>query len=80
MGAMFSRLLGLLLILFVSSPLLAQKVSGTILDDAGAKLPNVSVTVKGTNNGTVSDDQGKFSITVETGKSLVFSHVGYGSS
>lgn len=80
MGAMFSRLLGLLLILFVSSPLMAQKVSGTILDETGAKLPNVSVTIKGTNNGTVSDELGKFSITVNPGNSLVFSHVGYGSS
>ncbi len=52
-------------------------VKGTI-DAAADKQPLVGVTVveKGTTNGTVSDAQGKYSINVKPGATLVFSFVG----
>jgi len=50
-------------------------VSGIVKDDAGAPLPGVSVLVKGTSNGTVTDVDGKFSITATEG-TLVFSSIG----
>ena len=52
-------------------------VSGTV-SDAGGTLPGVSVAVKGTTQGVVTDLDGKFSITVPSRESvLLFSFVGY---
>ena len=54
-------------------------VSGTVVSsDDGAGLPGVSVLVKGTTNGTTTDANGKYSINVPDGNSiLVFSFIGY---
>ena len=37
-------------------------VQGTVTDETGESLPGVSVVVKGTTNGTVTDVNGKYSI------------------
>jgi TonB-linked SusC/RagA family outer membrane protein len=76
-GAMFSKLVCLLFILLPSYSLMAQTISGTVLDEKGTKLSNVSVSVKGTNTGTSSDGNGKFSVAANTGATLVFTYVGY---
>lgn len=52
-------------------------VSGTISDESGDPLPGATITVLGTSQGTVSDLDGKFSITVPDGATLVFSYIGY---
>jgi TonB-linked SusC/RagA family outer membrane protein len=53
-------------------------VSGTVSDSKGAPLKGVSVNVKGTTNGTTTDDKGAFKISVANAQSvLVFSFVGY---
>src|SRR5688500_18795310 len=53
-------------------------ISGSVKDDTGAPLPGVSILEKGTMNGTVSDADGKFSITVNSNESvLIFSFVGF---
>ncbi len=45
--------------------------------DDGNALPGVNVLVKGTTNGTVTDSEGKYSLTVPpSGGSLVFSFIG----
>lgn len=54
-----------------------QTVTGRITEENGAGLSGVTVTVKGTNNRTVSDAQGNFSISAPANGSLVFSYVGY---
>lgn len=55
-----------------------QKVTGKVADDAGVALVGVSVVVKGTQNGTTTDNEGLFSISVPNSKSiLIFSFVGY---
>lgn len=51
-------------------------VSGTVKDDQGLPLPGVTVLVKGTKNGTQTDFDGNYTITIENGKTLVFSYVG----
>ena len=76
-GAMFSKFFCLLLILFAAGSLSAQTLSGTVLDEAGIKLSNVSVSLKGSKAGTVTDDEGKFTIAAKTGSTLVFTYVGY---
>ena len=53
-------------------------VKGKVTDDKGEKLSRVSVFEKGTNNGTITDADGNFSLIVPNTKgSLVFSIVGY---
>ena len=53
------------------------QVKGTVKDTAGEPLIGVSVLAKGTANGTVTDLDGKFSLTVPVGVVLEFSYVGY---
>ncbi|MFZ4708149.1 MAG: SusC/RagA family TonB-linked outer membrane protein, partial [Bacteroidales bacterium] len=54
-------------------------VTGTVKDDVGT-LPGVSIQIKGTTQGTVTDVNGKFSLNVpEAGTVLIFSFVGYTS-
>ena len=52
-------------------------ISGTVADEDGNALPGVSIVEKGTSNGTVSDFDGNYSITVQDGQILVFSYLGY---
>ena len=51
-------------------------ISGTVRDSEGP-LPAVSVTIKGDNTGATTNTDGKFSIKVMTGKSIVFHMIGY---
>ncbi len=51
--------------------------SGTITDDTQQPLPGVSILLKGTTTGTVSDVDGKFSINADAGKILVFRFIGF---
>lgn len=52
-------------------------VQGTVSDDRGNPLIGVSVLIKGTNRGTLTDANGKYSIQAENGQSiLVFSFIG----
>ena len=64
---------------FVSLSALAQnKVSGTVTDKAtGEPLTGVTVLEKGTSNGIATDFNGNYTISVGTGKALVFSYIGY---
>lgn len=57
----------------------ASTISGTVFDENGASLPGVTVTLKGTSTGTVTDKNGHFSLSVpnENSGTLVFSFVGY---
>lgn len=52
-------------------------VSGNIVDDTGVSVIGASVLEKGTTNGTISDIDGKFSISVSKESTLVVSFVGY---
>ncbi len=54
------------------------KVTGKVTDASGASLPGVTVLVKGTTTGTVTDNDGKFALDAPDTKSkLVFSFVGF---
>lgn len=62
------------------SPLktIEKTISGTVTENNQGGLPGVNVMVKGTTNGTSTDVNGKFTITVPNNQSvLVFSFVGY---
>jgi TonB-linked SusC/RagA family outer membrane protein len=72
-------LLLMLGVLGMTAQLLAQNrtVSGRVTDDKGSPLANVSVQVKGTNIGTVTKDDGSYSLSVSSAaRTLVFSFAG----
>tara|TARA_R100001369_G_scaffold38462_1_gene64156 strand:- start:6011 stop:9235 length:3225 start_codon:yes stop_codon:yes gene_type:complete len=74
----FNVILTLFLVFMVQLTFAQQKtVTGTVVDENGLSLPGVNVIVQGTNNGTQTDFDGKFSISTETGQILVFSYVGF---
>ncbi|MDR1153550.1 MAG: TonB-dependent receptor [Bacteroidales bacterium] len=53
-------------------------ITGTVTDETGQPMPGVSIQVKGTLTGTVSDAEGKYSIHAPSREAvLVFSFVGY---
>jgi TonB-linked SusC/RagA family outer membrane protein len=53
-------------------------ITGQVTDSSGAPLSGVSVQVKNTDIGTVTNNEGRFTISVPDGNSiLVFSRVGY---
>ena len=55
-----------------------KSVSGQVTDSSGASLPGVSVVVKGTTNGTITDSNGNYSISniPENATIIQFSFVG----
>lgn len=53
------------------------KLSGTVKDMMGEPLIGVSILVKGTTNGTVTDLDGKFSLQVAKGAVIEISYIGY---
>jgi len=71
----------LLMLLFLASTVIyAQRttITGTVSDEKGSPLTGATVQVKGTNMGTITDVNGKYSIEVPGSNSiLVFSFVGY---
>jgi len=61
----------------ISSSDQANKVAGKVVNSSNEPLPGVTVQIKGTTTGTITDFDGKFSISnVQSGSTLVFSFVG----
>lgn len=54
-----------------------RTVIGTATDEAGVALPGVSVVVKGTTSGAVTDKRGAYAIEAPADAILVFSSLGY---
>jgi TonB-linked SusC/RagA family outer membrane protein len=57
--------------------LAAGPVTGRIVDEKGQGLPGVNVLVKGSNVGTATDADGRYTIEAPAGATLVFSYIGY---
>ncbi|MGQ1946445.1 TonB-dependent receptor [Geofilum sp. OHC36d9] len=55
-----------------------HKITGTVTDSSGEPLPGVSIVVKGTTTGTITDLDGNFSIQTKTDDQvLIFSFIGF---
>ncbi|MEZ0607569.1 SusC/RagA family TonB-linked outer membrane protein [Fibrella sp. WM1] len=68
----------LALLLCTTSALAQVRVTGRVIDDQQQGIPGVSVVVKGTTAGSVTDATGAYSVNVQNTKgSLVFSYIGY---
>src|SRR5579862_3063070 len=73
-------LLNLCIVLLTVNQLFAQThiVTGKVTSkDDGLSLPGVTVSVKGTPNGTQTNVEGKYSINAPVGATLSFSFIGY---
>ena len=73
------RLINLILIMFCCCNMLAQNitVTGQVVDVTSEPIIGASVVVKGTTNGTITDLDGRFSISVSPGATLIVTYVGY---
>ena len=77
MKTKFNGILTLLLAFVVQITFAQEKtISGTVSESSGT-LPGVSVVIKGTNQGTETDFDGKYSIKASNGAVLVFRYLGY---
>jgi len=73
---LFAVVLG---VLCSAAPLFAQQtktVTGTVTGDEGAPLAGVAVIIKGTQNGTNTNDQGHYSVRVSPGQVLQYRRIG----
>jgi TonB-dependent starch-binding outer membrane protein SusC len=74
------RCLGIsVLILFAGLNVFAQQrsITGTVKETSGSTLPGVSVLIKGTTIGTVTDANGTYTISASPESVLTFSFIGY---
>lgn len=55
----------------------AGPITGTVKDSTGQALVGVNVAIKGTQTGTQTNADGKFTLTANAGDVLVFSYIGY---
>lgn len=75
---LFFLFLALLSIIAIGAYAQGKTVSGTVLDKSGESVIGASVVVKGTTNGTITDFDGKFTLSnVPNNASLEISFVGY---
>lgn len=78
MNKKFNYFLTFLALLFLQGVMAQSRtVSGTVSDNSGSPLPGVNVVEKGTSNGTSTDFDGNYVISVSDGATLVFSSLGY---
>ena len=76
----YSAIILFAICLIMEIPLRAQQkaIQGSVKDMEGNPMPGVTIMADGTNAGTITNTDGKYSINVpEKGKSLTFSFLGY---
>ena len=73
-----SRFMMMLLALMVTMTSWAQGISGTVFDDQGEAVIGASIVEKSNpQNGTITDFDGKFTINVKEGATIIVSYIGY---
>lgn len=73
----FPLLISLALLLSLSAMAQEIEVSGVVKEDDSSPLPGVSVLLKGTSTGTVTDINGRYTISAPSDAVLIFSFVGF---
>ena len=72
------RIFTVIIILFFSFKVSAQKIYGTVFNSQGDLLPYASITIKGTTKGASANDKAKFSLNVSPGTyTIVCQNLGY---
>ncbi|AFK01999.1 TonB-dependent receptor plug [Emticicia oligotrophica DSM 17448] len=67
----------LMAIFLLSASAFAQTIKGKVTDAQGQALPGVSIVVKGTSKGSISDSNGDYSVSIDKNATLVFTYIGY---
>jgi hypothetical protein len=65
------------IILTVAPQQSGKRITGKVVDESGEPVIGASVTENGTTNGTVTDSDGNFTLTVAENATLQISYVGY---
>ncbi|UZR93553.1 SusC/RagA family TonB-linked outer membrane protein [Chondrinema litorale] len=81
-GNCLLKIVTIFFLLFPTVSVFAQDrtISGTITESNGEVLPGVSILVKGTSRGSVSDFNGNYKVNISSDEDiLIFSYVGYES-
>ena len=75
---MEKRLLTLLvgLFLMVGAAVAQERITGTVYEDTGDPCIGATVLIQGTKQGTKTDVNGHFNITVPKGKKIIVSYIG----
>lgn len=75
----FSKIAALLFFCLLTLAAYSQGIElrGTVTDTDGGPLPGVSIMVKGTTTGTITDIDGNYYLTVEPNSTLIFSFIGF---
>ncbi len=55
----------------------SRTITGRVTDESGIGLPGVSIYIKGTQQGTITDLEGNYTLNVAAGNVVVFSYVGF---
>lgn len=65
--------------LFITASVVGQNVTvtGTVMDSMGEPVIGANVIQEGTSNGSITDIDGKFSLSIPKGAVLVVSYIGY---
>lgn len=74
------RFIMILLVCYLSNATWAQvqsNVKGVVTDSAGEPLIGVSILIKGTTQGTITDLDGKFTLMAQNGDLISVSYIGY---
>ena len=59
-------------------PILDRTLTGRVTDEKGEGLPGVSIVIKGTQRGTITNSDGSYSLVIPDGtQTIIFSFVGY---
>ncbi len=66
-------------LLFSSGVVFAQNktIQGKVTDASGEALYGVNVTVKGTTNGTITNESGSYTLSAAASQTITFSYIGY---
>ena len=79
MNSFFKQYLLVIGLLLVSLSAMAQNkmmISGKVIDESGEPLPGVAVIVSGSSSATITDIDGRYSISAATGNTLEFTCLG----
>lgn len=71
----------LMLFFLIAVPLITMaqtiKVTGKVVDEKGLPLPGVNIVIVGTSEGTITDIDGNYSLSVPSGSDVVYNFIGF---
>ncbi|ACT93936.1 SusC/RagA family TonB-linked outer membrane protein [Dyadobacter fermentans] len=70
---------GIIVLFFTPAYAQTRELTGQVTAEDGSVLPGVNISVKNTTKGSITDNNGRYTINVEPGNILVFSFIGFKS-